>query len=421
MLLPPGFGADSGTEPVASAARSEPARVNSARLEPPPKLDRFGDPLPPGAIARLGTLRFQDGQVIKVVAYSPDGKLLASSSGDAIHIWDVPTGRQLYRLSEESHDVKELVFSPDSKMLAHTIRENQTSHLVVREVETGRRVHRIDSPKGEFGSLCYSPDGEFLAASHRLPNDEPSSIKIYNTATFEQLRSIVPWLGDADLWTIGFLPASPTLVLSGKLNPAIQLWDVALGKPGGKVAARGNIRRLGAISRDGKILAVGFHRGEGGLRGAFQIGRGSFSWALGFNRAEREIRGEFPIGRDSFSWALGVSRGESEIRLLDVKTGQEIDRIAVEDVLERLTLTADGKTLASWSRREPRDDNQRDPAVEHDDGTLAIQLWDASTGPGDSSAHGAPPVNPWVVGQRLERGQDKQWVERRDHIALFRA
>src|SRR5262249_36637348 len=64
-------------------------------------VDRFGDPLPPGALARLGTVRFRHAGAIFSVAYSPDGKTLVTGSGDrdcTLRLWDAESGRELFRV-----------------------------------------------------------------------------------------------------------------------------------------------------------------------------------------------------------------------------------------------------------------------------------------------------------------------------------
>lgn len=63
--------------------------------DPPAKVDRYGDPLPPGAIARLGTVRFRAG-FIRATGLSADGKTLRTISvGPDLRTWDVATGRLL--------------------------------------------------------------------------------------------------------------------------------------------------------------------------------------------------------------------------------------------------------------------------------------------------------------------------------------
>ena len=70
-----------------------PAETDVARSEP--KLDAFGDPLPEGAIARIGTSQFRlDGWYLTDIAFSADGKrVAATSAGHEFAIWETATGR----------------------------------------------------------------------------------------------------------------------------------------------------------------------------------------------------------------------------------------------------------------------------------------------------------------------------------------
>src|SRR5262245_30125532 len=81
-------------------------------LEPPTearpakdRVDLHGDPLPQGAVARLGTVRFRHPGAVHAVAFSTDGKLLAASSDDQnmVVIWDRATGRKLRVIPVGSH------------------------------------------------------------------------------------------------------------------------------------------------------------------------------------------------------------------------------------------------------------------------------------------------------------------------------
>src|SRR6266851_3887923 len=60
----------------------------------PTSADLYGDPLPPGAIARIGTVRFRHGTWIEALAYSPDGRTIAAGDKDGyIRMWEARTGK----------------------------------------------------------------------------------------------------------------------------------------------------------------------------------------------------------------------------------------------------------------------------------------------------------------------------------------
>lgn len=79
------------------------------------RLDRFGDPLPAGVIARLGTVRLQHPCGVSSAGFSPDGKLLASSGNDGTtRLSDVSTGKEVRRFAETYNSA---IFTRDGKSL----------------------------------------------------------------------------------------------------------------------------------------------------------------------------------------------------------------------------------------------------------------------------------------------------------------
>ena len=66
----------------------------------PTRTDFFGDPLPVGAVARLGTIRFRQVERSAAIAFSPDGKSVAASGiGAVVHIWETATGKEISRFT----------------------------------------------------------------------------------------------------------------------------------------------------------------------------------------------------------------------------------------------------------------------------------------------------------------------------------
>src|ERR1700761_5096612 len=96
-----------------------PTRADAA-APPPVRLDALGDPLPPGAVARLGTTRLRGQEVITSLAISPDSKLAATINDGmcgSVHIWDLSTGRLVGRIPINYSYNKRVFYSSDGTRL----------------------------------------------------------------------------------------------------------------------------------------------------------------------------------------------------------------------------------------------------------------------------------------------------------------
>src|SRR4029077_18234622 len=66
------------------------------------RADLFGDPLPEGALARLGSSRLRHENLVGVVAFFPDGRRIASGARDCVRLWDATTGKALGQLQTDA-------------------------------------------------------------------------------------------------------------------------------------------------------------------------------------------------------------------------------------------------------------------------------------------------------------------------------
>src|SRR5437763_444131 len=99
------------------------ALLLTVTLAPPraaaPRTDSFGDPLPRGARARLGSVRLRHSWSTHA-AVSPDGRLLASAAGggETIRVWDAKTGRLVNEFAAKKQQALCVAFSPDGRTIA---------------------------------------------------------------------------------------------------------------------------------------------------------------------------------------------------------------------------------------------------------------------------------------------------------------
>jgi WD40 repeat protein len=279
---------------------------SNARSEPPGRTDACGDPLPEGAVARLGTLRWRgsflgfttDGRIVvwkwgdvclldaasgKEVRRTPlppefvpfalsrDGKLLAAIDWpnpsapkgkgivrQTILLWDLATGKEVRRFEGAPCYAAALAFAPDGKTLATRALGSCSVHLW--DVNIGKELSRLGGPDPEiFGAkpeervrassgLAFSSDGRLLAAA-----DERGQLCVYEVAGGRNLLEKKETSGRIN--GLAFAPDGKTLAWGNGKDA------VCLGAPTGerqpKRLPTGDVPAYGvAFTPDGTLLAT---------------------------------------------------------------------------------------------------------------------------------------------------------------------
>ncbi|MEH2035302.1 protein kinase domain-containing protein [Nostoc sp.] len=195
---------------------------------------------------QIHTLQGHFSYVISV-AFSPDGKILASGSCDnIIKLWDVGTGRVIYTLKGHSYWVTSLAFSPDGKILTSGSGDKT---IKLWNVTRGRQIRTLKGHSEWVRSVAFSPDGKTLVSG-----SGDKTIKLWNVTRGRQIRTLE---GHSE-WvrSVAFSPDGKTLV-SGSDDKTIQLWDVTTGGQICTFKGHSGWVTSVAFSPDGKILASG--------------------------------------------------------------------------------------------------------------------------------------------------------------------
>jgi len=320
--------------------------------------DRYGDPLPDGAVARLGTVRFRHaGRVpgwVGALVYAPDGKTLLSGGNDGtVRLWEVKSGREMLRVHDYYEYRNSVAFAPDGKTAA-SLGSDKLVHLwdmktgkdvrvfhppqnaspqsvafplsvafapdgkrivaaineatpCVWDTATGNLVWQAPKPEEDhqFEGACFSPDGKYVAASAGIGG----RAFLWEASSGKFLRQFEK---SDDCLTFAFSPNSACLAASDK-DYIVRLWDVASGREVQRYSGHKKYIQSIVFTPDGKGL---------------------------------------------------VTCAEDEtIRFWDVASGRETRCLeAVDEEVHCLALSPDGKTLAAAG------------------GTKTIRFWDVATG-----------------------------------------
>jgi WD40 repeat protein len=302
------------------------AKAEPAPCQPDPPvgtlLDRYGDPLPAGAVARLGTVRWRHPFAFRV-GFSRDGKTLTSVGGGEFRVWDAASGRMLRRVPVAPAGICAAALSPDGSMLAVSPEDTvgrEEAMVSLWDLATGKPLRQIKSLGGPVVSLAFSPDGKRLASC----GWRDTSVSLWDPATGESVAEF----------------NQPT------------------GEPGGGGDRQSKYRRSFnlAFSPDGKMLLAGIERG---LVRLWRVGDGTVAWSA--KAQERDANGPVAFSPDSRFVVWG--NGNKKIVLADSATGKELRILdGFPHAPIQLAWSPDSRVLAS----------------SHDAGTA--HLWDSESG-----------------------------------------
>lgn len=276
-------------------------------------------------------------QEVEGIAFSPDGKLLLTASGDAAVLWEVSTGQELRRFL--GRITQSEPFSTDVRYLMTAFEQytgygdfssgwftTQGEHLF--DVTTGKEITFTAADAKGFWAVVISPDNRLVATA----DQRTDMVRIWDVATRRQLKQFKPFVKKHEVKGIGFTKDGRFLLttIEDEKEPLVQLWEPTTGQETHRFAGK-----LVRESSDSRFLVT-------------QAGQVGHLWQ---RETSREIKRLGPLpGADSL---IGSSEDwhavfSSDSRLVAISPGAHD-----EERMVRVYESINGKELHSFTGSAP--------------------------------------------------------------------
>ena len=269
---------------------------------------------------------------VNSVAFSPDGRTIASGSDDeTIHLWDGITGRHIRTLVEHERDINDVAFSPDGRIIAGG---SDDDHIHLWDASTGNHIRTLEGHTHRVNSVAFSPDGRTIASG-----SDDDTLRLWDAATGNDIQTLEGHTNRVN--SVAFSPDGRTIA-SGSDDETIHLWDGITGRHIRTLVEHERDINDITFSPDGSIIAGGsdddhIHLWNASTGNHIRTLEGHTDWvnSVAFS----------PDGR-----IIASGSDDDTLRLWDAATGNHIRTLEGHtNRVNSVAFSPDGRIIASGS------------------------------------------------------------------------
>jgi WD40 repeat protein len=273
------------------------------------------------------------------VAFSPDGKLLATAGyvdhdQGRVMLRDARTGQRLRTVVAPDDDIEQVRFSPDgSRLLTRGTTAGGMAVLQLWDARSGAKLRTLH-PAGVVKSAAFSPDGQRVAAATLA-----GTLTIYDVRS---AKSVLQVTNPGPLCSVDFSPdASMVAAAACYAGTTAPIWDARTGQ------------QLAAVGGYGSVIAVAFSPDSrrlvtGGIDGVARV------WNVGSSRLVSTLRGHtgwiYAVAFSPDGRQVATGSGDGTARVWDAGSGRQLITLAAHiETVHDVAFAPDGAHLATAS------------------------------------------------------------------------
>jgi WD40 repeat protein len=266
------------------------------------------------------------------VAFSPDGRLLASASRDStVRLWDGRSGAELQILQGHSDGVVAVAFSSDGNLLASA---SFDSTVRLWDGHSGAALQTLKGHSDEVVAVAFSPDGKLLASSSR-----DSTVRLWDSRSGAALQTLIGHLGG--IWAVAFSSGGKLLASSSK-DSTVRLWDSRSGAALQTLKGHSDEVWDVAFSPDDKLLASASYDST--------VKLWDVHWGVARQTLKGHSDGVVAVAFSSDGKLLASASKDSTVRLWDSRSGAALQTLKGHSAeVGAVAFSPDAKLLASGS------------------------------------------------------------------------
>jgi WD40 repeat protein/tRNA A-37 threonylcarbamoyl transferase component Bud32 len=182
---------------------------------------------------------------ISSVAFSPDGKRLATASLDGtVKVWDAATDQEALTLQGHGDAVLSVAFSPDGRRFA---RAWEDGAMELWDTATDERALQLQGHTASVYALAFSPDGRRLVSA-----SADKRVKIWDAATGHEMLTLQGHTGPVH--GVAFSPDGQRLA-TASADKTVKVWDALTGQQTLSLEGHTGLVTSVAFSPDGRRVA----------------------------------------------------------------------------------------------------------------------------------------------------------------------